>query len=78
MSNVFEGGVGSDSGGSDDKSIDSGVRDLEEEGLDDSGEFPADIPDVVGFPEVFEAALREASVFGSWTVDLQDKETSEG
>jgi hypothetical protein len=43
MRSVFEGGVGSESGGSDDRSRDSGVRDLEEEGLDVSGELPADI-----------------------------------
>jgi len=42
MSNVFDGGVGSVSGGMVERSKESGVRGLEE-GLDDSGELSADI-----------------------------------
>jgi hypothetical protein len=38
MRSVFEGGVGCDSGGSEDKSSESGVRDLNEAG-DDLGEL---------------------------------------
>lgn len=47
MSNVFDGGVGRASGGIVDKSNDSGVRDLEEEGLDESGEFPGDMVELL-------------------------------
>jgi hypothetical protein len=47
MSKVFEGGVGSVSGGIVDRSNDNGVRDREEDGLEESGEVPGDIVSVV-------------------------------
>lgn len=43
MSKVLEGGVGNVSGGRVDKSRESGVRDLEDVGLDESGECMGDI-----------------------------------
>jgi hypothetical protein len=48
MSRVFEGGVGRASGGMVDRSSDSGVRDLEEEGLEETGELSEDIVYVLG------------------------------
>lgn len=47
MSRVLDGGVGSASGGSVERSRESGVRDLEEVGLDETGEIIGDMLDDV-------------------------------
>jgi len=47
MMRVFDGGVGSESGGKLERSIDIGDRDFLEVGRDEAGELPADILKVI-------------------------------
>ena len=57
MRSVFEGGVGCMSGGSVDRSRESGVLDREDDGLDASGEFLSDMVDLGGWRWYRETSL---------------------